>query len=209
MLNCLLDNKDSVGKANSMRIVIENDKITFNMHKFINSFLNKVKNPEKLQKAFAYDQKEVFSKSFVDNHFNFSLSSPKYPEKNITKNFTSSENIKVINKDGVEEEINCFDKFNPNLKGQIKDNFLTISYELNKQETVIKKVPINMVNRMQNFSQYVRNSIIDDKDKQIVYFKNGKFYKKESSPTVEEYTKEYKISVYEKIKYLKGFEKAN
>ena len=209
MINCFLDNKDSIGKCTGMRIIIENGKVTFNMKKFVDLFLSKMKKPEKFKQAFNVDVNELFSKKFVDNHFSFSISSKIYPNKNVSKNYTSSNTVKVIDHNNIEKRISCMDKSNPNLKGELKNNYLTPSYELNKDKTIINEIPKNLVLNMQTHSKNVCSSIILDKDKPLLISENGKLYSKENSPTIKEYTKEYKIPVYDSIKSLSDFESSN
>lgn len=209
IMNCLLDNKDSVGEVDNIRIIIKNNEITFNADKFTKYFLSKVASPEKIQKAFTPEKGNIFSKKFVNDHFSWSISSPKFANKNLTKNKTSSPKINVIKEDKSVEKVECSDKYNPRLDGKDKTDYLTRSYQLKKEDTIIKEVPENIRINMQNESKYVHNSMIDDKNEKMLFSENGKFYSKENSPTVEEYTKDAKIPIYEKIKLIKEFEENN
>ena len=208
LINCFIDNAFSVGAADEMNIEFEGDLIHFNMKKFFINFFANVKNPELLTEA--YNIKEgVFTQKLVNKHFTYTINSTKYSDKNITKNFTSSKFINVKDENGVVEQIECKDTYNPNLKGEFKDNSLTPGYELYAKSAVIGRLDKQFFTKMNVNSKNVLGSILYEKDNQIVYNKNKEFFKKNNAPTIRDHCKEYKISVYENIEKISEFERRN
>jgi hypothetical protein len=211
MLNCCLNNHNSVGKTNELKIIIKDNQVIFNIRNILDKFFSKTKNPELLKKAFNLDQNKLnynIKKNYIDGHFNFSISSDKYKDKNISKNLTSSKFINVVENDKT-IQLPCKDGFYPNVRGEDKINFYTPTYFLDKTHAKIQMLKPAMIFPLQQATYGFHNSVLNDKNDQILTSFDGKFFKDLNGMTVKQYCYEYKIPIYQDIVYMDEFEEAN
>lgn len=82
-------------------------------------------------------------------------------------------------------------------------------YCLDEKTTKVKEFPENMVEKANQFGRNAHALVVNSKDDKILYSENSKFFKKEKAPTVSQFTKDCKISVYDQIKACSDFEKNN
>lgn len=69
-INFFLDNVDSVGKAEDMNIIINNNNVNFNMKQLISSFLLKVNKPDLFLKSYNLNNIQIKHK-IINNHYTF------------------------------------------------------------------------------------------------------------------------------------------
>lgn len=201
LINCFMDNVDTVGYANELALIISKDEIIFNMKSFLTNFFFKVKNPELLKKAYEVN-KGVYNTAYINNHYNFNISSQRYPDKCIAKNLTSSSKIKVIDENNVITNIKCPHSYKPNLKGVNKENFITPAYIMNKNNVVVGELDKNSLVKMNEFSKQIQASFLCEKDKRLILYEDYQWYDNSNNPTLKEFCKEYKLPLDEKIEFL-------
>lgn len=207
LINCFL-NVSSISIVDDFAIIINGEKIIFNNKNLIDLFLSQVKYPELIQKAYQTD-KIIFTKFFINNHFNFSISSNLYSEYSLSKNLTSSSSIKVKNEFNDFFYKTCKDSYKPNLISESKINFLTPSYSFDKKNVLINELGANIFFKMNKFSKNVHSSILNEKNEKIIFYKNGGFLFNVDAPTIQEFCKDKKIPIFQKMEFIDEFEKLN
>lgn len=207
IINCFLDSMDSVGKADHMNIIISGDEIIFNMKNltFLSNFAKKVKHFELLQKVFKNNNSNLIEKKFVDGHYNFSIVSKEYRDKNLTKNLTSTDFIKAYKEDNSITKLFCRDTFQKNLIGKNKPNSLTDTYELDENNVIIGELQPDKMIKMQGFGNIAYNSITLDLNQKLIYSSNQIFRVKEGAPLVLDYAKDAKLIIYNDMEALDIF----
>lgn len=85
-MNCFLNNEDTVGKANEMKILINFNKIKFNMRSLFKDFFKNIKRPDLLRDA--YTPSEQPQKLYPNGYFTWKYSSNQYLTENVAVNKT-------------------------------------------------------------------------------------------------------------------------
>lgn len=208
LINCFLNNKDTVGKADEMKIIINNGDVFFNMIQKFYQLFSKFKNLELLGNNYL-DIKDNIYVGNINNHYNCLVESTKYPDFNISKNVTSSLFVNSLDENGIISKIECRDGFWPNIKGQNKGNFLSPSYLLDKKSSIVKELQSGQNIKLSTFLNRAYLSIIFDKDQKMTFFKDGKLHSDSNTPSVKEFCYDSKIPVTDSIKKIEEFEKVN
>jgi hypothetical protein len=163
---------------------------------------------ELLQEAYKFDNNNI--KTFnINNHFTFVEDSKIYKNENLSTNLTSNPNFGIFDSDNQKKIVKLDAKYNPNLIGQNKDNYLTPAHHIDKKTSLIKELPNNVLEKAGKFKSNAQAHLINSKDKKLLESRDGKLYENYNAPTVEEYSKEMKLSSYEKINFINKFEKIN
>lgn len=210
LINLFITNK-SIGSASEKTLILDwNYKLTFNVTSFIESFLMKFKNADKLLKAIKYTHSDLNSHTYlINNHFTKLYQSSFYPDKNLANSLTSTSHINVLNDSNQIEKIDNDFYFYPNAVDKDKVNSIIPNYELDLSTTLIKPIDKLTKFNFNKFTHWSAANLINHKDDKIIYSKDGIFYKKNEAPTVYQYCEDAKLDSFNGLKLVTEFEKDN
>lgn len=197
ILNCILNNSDTIGKAGELKITVDDEgQLIFNPGELLVSFLLIVKESHLLSKAFGRKCDNMFLKFLGNGHFTFLFVSTKHLDKNITVNLTSNHLFTIHNKNENKTEIlELKHGFISNIKGENKPNYFTPPYSIDFKLSKIKEIPSNLTLNVNKCEVKAQVYLVFEKDTDILISEEGSNFKNNDSLTVEQFALEYNISI--------------
>lgn len=212
LLNCFIINSNSVAEAGNKKIIFKNKKVIFNDADFVSKFFSTVKNGILLKNSYNPSGIKLI---FANGHYFYFYNSTN-SDICVATNFTSKSQIKIIHETitdkGIkksEQPIDLNASFNPNLKGENVNTFLTNPFWIDMNTIKIGKLNSAYLDRV-NFLKWKANAFcLECKDKSILMWSDGKLIHEYNALTLAQFSRLHNISIKDNIDMLEEFERNN